>query len=53
LLAYDLLHPPDRPVYKADFYAMRMSGGTGQDVFYNALGQFAGGLILLQDDPDQ
>ena len=31
---------------------MRVRGRTGQDIFDNTLGQFAGGLVLLQDNPD-
>ena len=31
---------------------MRVRGRTGQDIFDDAFGQFAGWLVLLQDDPD-
>ena len=48
----DLLHPADLPIGEADFDAVRVGGGFGQDVFDNAAREFAGALVLLEDDGD-
>lgn len=37
---------------EADFDAVRVGGGTGEDIFDNAFGQFSGYLVLLQNYRD-
>ncbi len=48
----DFLDAPHLAVRQSDFDAMRMGRRFGEEFFDDALGQFAGGLILLQDDQD-
>src|SRR5574341_115163 len=49
-LLYDLFHASDLTAHQTDLDAVRMRRRSGQDVFDGALGQPAGGLILLQND---
>jgi len=48
----DRLDAPDLAAHQSHFDAMRMGRGFGEDILDNPLGQFPGGLILLQDDQD-
>jgi hypothetical protein len=50
MLAHDLFYTSYRSTLQANFDAMRMSRGFGEDILDNTLRQFAGALILLQDD---
>ena len=47
IMAGDLFDPPDCTAFQADFDAVRMRGGFGQDVLDNSCRQFSGALILL------
>jgi hypothetical protein len=51
-VVYDLFHASHLPILQTDFDAMRVMRGFGKDIFDNASGQFAGALILFQDDQD-
>jgi hypothetical protein len=46
----DLLHPAHLAVRQPHFDAVRMSGGTGQQLFDDATCSFAGALVVLEDD---
>jgi hypothetical protein len=50
LVSKNPLDPPNLPAHQTDLDAVRMGGRVGQDILNNALGQFAAGLVLLQDD---
>jgi hypothetical protein len=49
-LTHDLLDASHGSAFQTDFDPMRMRWGFGEDIFHNSLRQFAGALILLQDD---
>lgn len=46
----DLLNASHLPIHEADFDAVWVIGRFSENVLDDALGQFAGTLILLQDD---
>jgi hypothetical protein len=46
----DLLHPAHLAVRQPYFDAVRMSGGTGQQLFDYAARPLAGALVVLEDD---
>jgi len=46
----DFFHPPYGPALQPYLDAVRMCRRVGEDVFDNALGEFAGALILLKYD---
>ena len=50
VVIYDLFDTPHLPTFQADLDSMRMMWRFGEDLFDDALGQFASALILLQDD---
>lgn len=53
MLFLDVVNSADLTIYQADFDAVGMGGGIGQDVFDDALREFAGALILFEDDGDR
>jgi len=52
VLAQNFLDPADRAAGQAHLDTVRMGGRFGQDVLDHAFGQFAGELVLFQDDTD-
>jgi len=46
----DFLDASNLSAHQADLDAVRMSRRVGKDIFDDAFGQFAGGLILFQND---
>jgi len=44
-----LRHPPDLPILQPDLYAPRMICRRGQNILYDAIGQIAASLILLEN----
>jgi hypothetical protein len=49
-LFFYFLDPSDLTAFQPDLDAMGMSGGFGQDILDDTLGEFSGTLILHQDD---
>ena len=49
----DLFHPPHLPVHQTDLDAVRVIGRLGKDVLDDTLGEFAGSLILFQDNQNR
>lgn len=49
-LAQYFLDSPNLSICQSHFYAARVNGSWGEDVFDDALGEFPGRLVFLEDD---